>query len=80
MEDKAIDSNTGYNRDTKHIAMLAQKEEKGMKREMLQQKLAQKIEQKSVEVVQGTVGKSIPYMIHEVELPQELKKVNLDEL
>lgn len=51
-----------------------------MKREMLQQKLAQKIEQKSVEVVQGTVGKSIPYMIHEVELPQELKKVNLDEL
>ena len=51
-----------------------------MKKELLQQRIAERIEKEAIHTVKNTVGKSIPYMIHEVKLPEELRKVNMEEL
>lgn len=44
----------------------------------LSEVVAGKVEELAVNTARGTVGKSIPGWIHEVEIPAELKQVDLE--
>lgn len=51
-----------------------------MKKELFQNKVAKFIESKAIDVAKNSVGKCVPYSIHEVEVPAELKKADLENL
>lgn len=51
-----------------------------MDKKGLQSKAAKFIESKAIDVAKNSVGKSIPHSLHEVEIPAELKKADLENL
>lgn len=51
-----------------------------MIKESFQKKVAKLLEVQAIDVVKNSVGKSLPYSVHEVEIPAELKKADLENL
>lgn len=46
----------------------------------LQKKMAKLVEGKAIDVAKNSVRKSLPYSIHEVKVPAELKKADLENM
>lgn len=45
-----------------------------------QEKMAKLVEGKAIDVAKNSVGKSIPHSLHEVKVPAELKKADLENM
>lgn len=51
-----------------------------MMKENFKNKMAKIVESKAIDIVKNTVGKSVPYSVHEVKVPAELKKADLENM
>lgn len=51
-----------------------------MIKESFQNRLAKLVENKAIDIAKNSVGKSLPHSVHEVEIPAELKKADLENL
>lgn len=46
----------------------------------LQNKMAKMVESKAIDIAKNSVGKSVPRTVHEVKVPAELKKADLENM
>lgn len=51
-----------------------------MLKEKIQNKMAKIVETKAIDIAKNSVGKSIPKTVHEVKVPAELKKADLENM
>lgn len=49
-------------------------------KETFQGKVAKLVESKAIDIAKNTVGKSVPRSVHEVKVPAELKKADLENM